>query len=939
MFTMAKIKDGGTYLKNHLSANDYYSEKETVIGQWVGRGAEHLGLRGEIAAGDPAFEALRKNRRPGSSEKLTPRDGEGRVRFFDFQCSAQKSVSIMAVTMGDTGLLAAHDAAAALAFGELERFAARQANTYAGRANQRTSNVVAGAFRHTASRALDPQVHTHFVTANATWDLGTKSWLALTEFEMVSAIRYAGKVYQNEMARSCLALGYDIEHIRDQKGAVTGFEIAGVSADIRERFSKRRAEVEAGIAEFRAEYGREPTPAEIHTITTETRNAKLAEVTTPEVLAAQRSQLSSVELAHLEAVRTQASAQAGQRVPAPGRETQSLAASISHLYERQSVVPGHAILAEALNQNLGEIELRRLHAKANETGLVGLTDEPWVHQKFATVEGLALEKWAVDFVDRTRGQCEPLGGENVQLSPRLSAEQRHAAEAVLVSQDQVVCLRGAAGVGKSTVLREIYGELANAGVSVFCCAPTSSAADTLRKDGLAATTLSAFLSGSLNHEQENLRGAVIICDEAGLTSNRQGAELLAIAEQHEARVLFLGDSRQHTAVEAGDFLRVLESHSKLHRVQLTAIRRQENKAYRAAVRCLAGGAARVGLERLDDLGWVKEGRAGYLRGAVDDFMRLSGDGRSPGQVLAVTPTWAEHEAFTGELRARLKAKGVLGPGETIAAHEPLKWTAVQTRNARNYEPGMIVTFNQPAKGFKAGERSEVSRIADGSVFVAGPGAERRLPLRSGAFSVARTRELEVAAGDRLLIRANDRGSGVLNGEVVTVAGVKAGMIETADGRRIDTGRFGEFSHGFAVTSHASQSKTVEHVVVVAERLTAKAAYVACSRGRASCVVHTPDKAALLDRLPNGNREAALDFLGAEHSLAKTALDRTLAWAKALGGRATMLPKAVREVAERMWRRKHATLEAKWAETPHQGWNHHIGHSTNIHADRGPSLGL
>ena len=101
MFTMAKIKDGGTYLKNHLSANDYYSEKETVIGQWVGRGSEHLDLRGEIEAGDPAFEALRQNRHPDGSGKLTPRDGEGRVKFFDFQCSAQKSVSIMAVTMGE----------------------------------------------------------------------------------------------------------------------------------------------------------------------------------------------------------------------------------------------------------------------------------------------------------------------------------------------------------------------------------------------------------------------------------------------------------------------------------------------------------------------------------------------------------------------------------------------------------------------------------------------------------------------------------------------------------------------------------------------------------------------------------------------------------------------------------------------------------------------
>ncbi len=85
--------------------------------------------------------------------------------------------------------------------------------------------------------------------------------------------------------------------------------------------------------------------------------------------------------------------------------------------------------------------------------------------------------------------------------------------------------------------------------------------------------------------------------------------------------------------------------------------------------------------------------------------------------MAVTPTWAEHEMFTAELRTRLKASGVLGPGETITAHEPLKWTAAQTRNARNYEPGMIVTFNQAVKGFKAGETSEVARIADGDVFV------------------------------------------------------------------------------------------------------------------------------------------------------------------------------------------------------------------------------
>jgi len=36
--------------------------------------------------------------------------------------------------------------------------------------------------------------------------------------------------------------------------------------------------------------------------------------------------------------------------------------------------------------------------------------------------------------------------------------------------------------------------------------------------------------------------------------------------------------------------------------------------------------------------------------------------------------------------------------------------------------------------------------------------------------------------------------------------------------------------------------------------------VACSRGRKSCIVDTPDKARLIERLPEGNRRAALDVL-------------------------------------------------------------------------------
>jgi hypothetical protein len=147
---------------------------------------------------------------------------------------------------------------------------------------------------------------THFVTANATWDERIRDWRALTEFEMVSAIRYAGKVYQNEMARSCRALGYEITEARDKRGTVTGFEISGVPESVCQRFSKRRAQVELGIAKFVESHGRVPTAGEIHAIAVSSRDRKLAEITTPAVLAAQRDQLSPDEIQSLTQLRDEA---------------------------------------------------------------------------------------------------------------------------------------------------------------------------------------------------------------------------------------------------------------------------------------------------------------------------------------------------------------------------------------------------------------------------------------------------------------------------------------------------------------------------------------------------------------------------------------------------------------------------------------------------------
>src|SRR5437667_770856 len=811
MFTCDKIKDGSTYLSSHLTANDYYCENEHVTGVWVGKGAERLGLSGDsIGKDDAAFEALRRNLLPDGSGRLTPRRAENGIRFFDFQCSAQKSVSIMAVTLEDPRLYAAHDRAAATAFAELERFAAYRSGL--SRQPQISGNVCAAAFRHDSSRALDPQLHTHFVVANATWNSGRKRWLALDTCEMFKAIRYAGKVYQNEMARHCRQLGYNIEMARNERGTVEGFEIKGVSSAIRERFSKRRAEVEAGIEAFRREKGRAPTTNEVHVITRETRNVKLDEISTPEVRARQRSQLSESELAALEAVKQRALAGAAETV-GMGSGWRALMRARDRLYERHSVLRGHQLFAEALNQQLGYLDLATLkrYVTSDYTGMVRLAEHarnPLLSCQWASRLGLNLERWSIEFVNQTLGSCAPLGKTQGVAFDFKSKEQQDVVLVTLESKDRVYAIRGCAGAGKTSCLTEVRKGLEASGRTAWYLAPTASAVEVLRRDGFAhATTVDDFLTNQAN--SADLRGSVIVIDESSLQSVKMGASLLRVAQVRDTRVLLVGDIRQHVSVEAGDFLRILEQHSRLGKSELKDIRRQQVEEYNAAIRAMARGNALGGIEQLNALGWVQEGRGCYVAQAAEAYFEATASGKELDRCIAISPTWEEHGRFTQAIREGLKERKVLGHGTDVTVHEPLDWTVDQKSDAANYRRGMVVTFNARIGSIQRGQTLAVERAVAGRLWLEGHDRPIDIAKYAAKVTVSLSRVIEICPGEKILIRRNHREAGLVNGQVLTVTRLCTdGTLETREGKLVPAG-FRHFCHGYVVTSHKARIFTPE----------------------------------------------------------------------------------------------------------------------------------
>jgi hypothetical protein len=70
VWTMGKMRDGAQWLSNHYAANDYYCEGEYVVGSWVGRGAEALGILAQsIEPQNAAFLRIFSGCTPGG-EKL-----------------------------------------------------------------------------------------------------------------------------------------------------------------------------------------------------------------------------------------------------------------------------------------------------------------------------------------------------------------------------------------------------------------------------------------------------------------------------------------------------------------------------------------------------------------------------------------------------------------------------------------------------------------------------------------------------------------------------------------------------------------------------------------------------------------------------------------------------------------------------------------------------
>lgn len=836
--------------------HEYYSELNESVGTWKGKGANRLGLHGEVST--DAFGALCDNLHPIMGSRLTARTKENRRIGYDLTFSPPKSVSIVHAFSRDQRIVQALEESADAAMLLVEA----DAKTRVRRGNQDIDRVTGeltwARFTHLTTRPVngipDPQLHIHCFAFNATFDGEERRWKAAQLGDIKATGAFYQTAFHTELGRRLEALGFSLTW--NEKS----FEIAGIPEHLIHTFSRRRKQIddyanERGITSKRTR----------ELLALMTREAKRHDLTPQHLHEEWASRITPDELALILAC-CPTQPQLDLIEHDPELENKAISYAMHSALERQSVIDERLFLEAAMRFGKGKLDIQRLRDRVTrEPGLIRNQHEGCF--VITTPQVIAEEQQMIAWVKAGRHILSPLARGHVP-SAKLSDDQRRAVQSVLNSRDRMTAVIGKAGTGKTFMMQEAIAAIRSNGVSVQVCAPNSDTAhNTLLTAGFTdAVTLRAFLEKVEIYERA--RGGVIWIDEAGLVAQRDMVALMELADKIGARVILSGDTRQHRPVERGDALRILTSHTDLETVTLEKNQRQQG-IYREIVDHLSEGQLLEAFTKMDAAGMIYElpgpERYDFIAG---QYLKLW---NGPGSVQIVSPTHSEGRKVTEAVRAALKQNGHLNDERQFVEFRRVDLLDADKQRPAAYQPGWVVEMIRSKGGYRAGERLTVSHINDDGLFVQhADGRSQRFDTRtlSKQFQVYQRETIDLAPGDRLRISKNGLDPSrrrLVNSTLHTVTGfTDAGDIQLDNGRVVPRD-FGHIAHGYVTTSYVAQSKTVQHVIIAVSTesfgaVSREQQYVSTSRGRIAPTLVTDTKAGLFEACDaSSHRLAALDL--------------------------------------------------------------------------------
>lgn len=883
MLSVANVRTAGGAAR-YFAADNYYTRADADrSGEWFGKGAEQLGLTGAVDA--KTFEAILKGFLPDGTRLGT--DKREHRAGTDLTFSMPKSWSLLALVGGDRRILDAYGAAVKETLAWAERNLAETRIEVRGKDKAvATGNLTVALFMHDTNRNQEPGAHIHAVVANATKGQDGK-WRALRNDKLWEHNTLLNAMTMARFRLSVEKLGYEVGEF----GKHGNFEAAGVPQMVREAFSSRRAEIldalsrmehktpaatDAATLMTRAEkapvddrpalvrHWQEQAssigfdPAAIIAKANARAASGLGTVgRVPPVIRdaiAKTKELAAALAEHLglKAGDPLVPRDLARKSPEEVAAIHAVASAVRHLSEREAAFSRTDLYRAALGFGL-PAAMPAIERRVSQLVRLGELQRGTGPERgmLTTTAAVAAEQRIIAGVEEGRGKVAPIiaadeaGARLQDLSQlkyglTLNAGQEAAGRLLLGSSNRIVAIQGVAGAGKSTVLKPVADIMREEGKTVLGLAVQNTLVQMLERDtGIPSMTVARFLrrhrdllDGTdpvrLADARSEMRGSVILLDEASMVGNADKEKLVRIANLLDVdRFASIGDRKQLGAVDAGKPFDVMQR-SGVETATMDTNLRARTDDLRAAQEAAQGGRIDEALKHLGaNVVEVPEGAAIEAAAA---WLALA-----PGE-RERTAIYASGRTLRSEVNAAvqtgLKANGELGQvtiGLDVLSR--VNTTREELRYAATYRPGMVVEFDRgnKAQGLTKGSYSVIDSDGKRGLVTLERADGKRAMLRvdrlrpQGEYDPLRLYEvkrLDLHAGDRIRWTDTDHKRGLINADQARIIGIDRGKVSLVT----STGLAHELAVGdpmlrrldlaYALNAHMAQGLTSDRGIAV-----------------------------------------------------------------------------------------------------------------------------
>jgi conjugative relaxase-like TrwC/TraI family protein len=406
---------------------------------------------------------------------------------------------------------------------------------------------------------------------------------------------------------------------------------------------------------------------------------------------------------------------------------------------------------------------------------------------------------------------------NPKLAQRWLEQHANVHRYVLTSGDRFLNIRGGAGVGKTYCLEKLVQASLQTGRPVILCAPYGEQArvtirgEATRLEGEGKMQVARVFSEANTVDwllakahfqpafRQSLRCGDIYVDEASLLDNRTALQLIKVANDLGARVIFQGDTRQLQPVGRGRPLDLLERELSLGLQvnRLDVSRRHMAIEDKQLARDLSSGNVDrfvKALDRLIERGSVLEAK---LEQAIEAVLKNKRENR---ETIILSSSHRLGQQISDCLHKAYKSQNPDTPFAEIPAYRLKDLQPSELESTETYQAGDMVEYSLDQK--KPAKMGRVESISSAGLRVCGC---RALLSFDKVRTVHSRSLLERGVGEILLLTAKiKQGRKVYeNGSRQTIESIDDGKIRFCSGLVLSK-EDGRVRQGDVVTTYKSQ---------------------------------------------------------------------------------------------------------------------------------------